>query len=465
MIHKLNDYPELKAKFKEINVSHRRYFFGTIGVFVLLLLYFTSSFIQFDINSIVQKWNPYRASKFILDTYAHKDHITFRWSKPEEFRIAFEGGYREIYKIPPKWFSKNSMTGAGTVNFSNGGKMTIFRDRVEMTNWPNTNEPFVFKIGKFLEVDEYGKEKSVNKPYVFGYENRRNDLPPWIRWTENNIEVRPSLFERLQVSPSRAEIHRYEIGWKYFLFDFDSQLANKSLAETVAIALSAERIDPNKSNLSLIWTEFLDNEIWGHKRLFLAMRDTIIMALIGTLLASFIGLPLAFIAAKNITPFAMVRHMLRRLFDILRGVDVLIWSIIFLRAFGPGLFTGIFAIMFTDIGTFGKLMSEAIENADGKQQEGIKSTGATRFQQHRFGIIPQILPIFISQSLYYLEANTRSATIIGAMGAGGVGLEFLGALQTGNDFENVAYIALMVLVTVIIIDTLSSWLRRRLIGV
>ena len=93
------------------------------------------------------------------------------------------------------------------------------------------------------------------------------------------------------------------------------------------------------------------------------------------------------------------------------------------------------------------------------------STGASKVQQHRFGILPQIMPVFISQSLYYLESNTRSAVIIGAMGAGGIGLQFLGALQTGNDFENVAYMALLVLVTVIAMDAMSARLRSMLIGI
>ena len=110
------------------------------------------------------------------------------------------------------------------------------------------------------------------------------------------------------------------------------------------------------------------------------------------------------------------------------------------------------------------MYSEAIENTEKKQQEGVKSTGASKFLQHRFGIIPQILPIFVSQSLYYLESNTRGAVIIGAMGAGGIGLQFLGALATGNDFENVAYMAILVLAVVIFMDRLSAWLRRILIG-
>ena len=445
--------PELQANLAEIEKTARSRFRWTMVTFGVLLAYFVLSFIQFDLGSIARKWSPERASLFMLDTYAHKDHVTMRWNRPGQFRIAFEGGYREVYKTPPKWFIDDKANDSGTVLFDNGGKITIFKDRVEMANWPDTNETFVFKLD------------TNNKPEVVGYAGRRDELPKWMRWTENKVEVRPSLYERLQVGTSRVEVHRYELGWKYFWFDFNSPLVGKGPIEAVGLMLSGDRVDPNQSNASLVLTEFLDNEIWSHGTLFFAMLETVLMAVLGTLLASLVGLPLAFMAAKNVTPFAAIRFALRRLFDFLRGVDMLIWSLIFLRAFGPGLFTGIFAIAFTDTGTFGKLMSEAIENTDNKQREGVQSTGATRIQQHRFGVIPQILPVFISQSLYYLESNTRGAVIIGAMGAGGIGLQFLGALQTGNDFENVAYMALLVLVTVILMDTMSAWLRRRLIGI
>jgi phosphonate transport system permease protein len=234
--------------------------------------------------------------------------------------------------------------------------------------------------------------------------------------------------------------------------------------EAVALVFSADRVVPDQSNAALVVQEFLQNDLWHHGLVFFSLLETLLMALIGTMLACMVGLPLALLAARNITPFGFVRFGLRRLFDILRGIDVLIWSLIFLRAFGPGLFTGIFAIAFTDTGTMGKLMSEAVENAETRQREGVASTGASRIQQHRFGLVPQILPVFVSQSLYYLESNTRSAVIIGAMGAGGIGLQFLGALQTGSDFENVAYLALLVLLLVIFMDTVSAKLRRALIG-
>ena len=128
-----------------------------------------------------------------------------------------------------------------------------------------------------------------------------------------------------------------------------------------------------------------------------------------------------------------------------------------------GMLTAIFSIAFTDTGTLGKLMSEAIENSDDKQKEGVASTGGSRSASLRFGIIPQILPVFVSQSLYYLESNTRAAVIIGAMGAGGIGQQFISALRTGRDFEDVAYIALWVLFIVISMDILSGMLRKRLI--
>ena len=446
------DRTTLELQSADIERVARRRLRWTLATFVVILVYFGLSFVQFDLGSIVRKWNPDRASLFLLDTYAHKDHVTMRWNKPGQLRVAFEGGYREVYKTPPAWLSPGA-DGGGTVRFDNGGRIAIFKDRVEMLDWPGTNETFVFKL------DQNGK------PMVVGYEGRRDELPSWIRWTENKVEVRPTLFERLQVGTSRVEVHRYELGWKYFWFDFNSPLVGKGPIEAVGLMLSGDRLDPNQSNASLVVNEFLENEIWSHGTLFFAMLETVLMAVLGTLLASMVGLPLAFMAAKNVTPFAAIRFALRRLFDFLRGVDMLIWSLIFLRAFGPGLFTGIFAIAFTDTGTFGKLMSEAIENTDNKQREGVQSTGATRIQQHRFGVIPQILPVFISQSLYYLESNTRGAVIIGAMGAGGIGLQFLGALQTGNDFENVAYMALLVLATVIVMDTFSAWLRRRLIGI
>ena len=110
------------------------------------------------------------------------------------------------------------------------------------------------------------------------------------------------------------------------------------------------------------------------------------------------------------------------MFDFVRGVDALIWTVILARAFGPGPLTGALAILVTDTGTFGKIFSEALENVDQKQIEGVQSTGANAPQRYRFGVIPQVTPVLLSQLLYFLESNTRSATVIGAITGGGIGL-------------------------------------------
>ncbi len=429
--------------------GRQRLFF--LGVMAVILAYLAFSWVQFDIGSLKQKWKPERAALFVLDTYAHKNHVTTRWASPDEVVIAFEGGHRHVYDPKPDWYADNGADGR-VVTFGNGGKVILLDDAVEL-DWPGENEIYRFELN------------SDGKPFVVGYQDRLDELPGWIRQTANKVEIRPSLFERLQVGTRKIEAHRYEVGWAFFWFDFDSPLRDYEFWSGLGLMFSGDRVVPEMSNAKLIWTEFRDNTIWAHGTILYAMLETVFMALLGTMIAAAVGLPLAFMAARNIQPVSGIRFALRRLFDVLRGIDTLIWSLIFLRAFGPGLFTGIFAIAFTDTGTLGKLMSEAVENADNNQREGIQSTGAGKIQQQRFGILPQIMPVFISQSLYYLESNTRSAVIIGAMGAGGIGLQFLGALQTGNDFENVAYMALLVLITVVAMDAISAWLRSKLIGI
>jgi phosphonate transport system permease protein len=126
--------------------------------------------------------------------------------------------------------------------------------------------------------------------------------------------------------------------------------------------------------------------------------------------------------------------------------------------------TGALAILITDSGSFGKLFSEALENVDGKQIEGVASTGAKPLQRYRFGVIPQIMPVLLSQVLYYLESNTRSATVIGAITGGGIGLLLTQAIITQKDWEEVSYYIVLILLMVMIMDTVSGWLRRRLIA-
>jgi len=193
------------------------------------------------------------------------------------------------------------------------------------------------------------------------------------------------------------------------------------------------------------------------------MGETIAIAFLGTLLAAIMAFPVAALAARNTTINRLVHFLARRTFDTLRGVDTLIWALIWINVVGLGPFAGVLAIVCSDIGSFGKLFSEAIEAADRKPVEGIVSTGGGRLHQIRFGIIPQVLPVFLSQVLYYFESNTRSATIIGIVGAGGIGLILSEQIRT-LEFQQVSFVILMILVAVSAIDWLCSKLRFSVIG-
>jgi phosphonate transport system permease protein len=153
----------------------------------------------------------------------------------------------------------------------------------------------------------------------------------------------------------------------------------------------------------------------------------------------------------------------RRFFDSIRGVDTLVWALIWINVVGLGPFAGVLAVMTADIGAFGKLFSEAAEAADRRPVEGIKSTGGSHIQSVRFGLIPQILPVIASQVLYYIESNTRSATIIGIVGAGGIGMHLSEQIRM-LEWQQTSFIILMILVTVAIIDFVSTRIRFSIIG-
>lgn len=154
-----------------------------------------------------------------------------------------------------------------------------------------------------------------------------------------------------------------------------------------------------------------------------AMGETLSIAFLGTLLAAMLALPVSLLAARNIIPSVFLRFPVRRFLDSIRGVDTLIWALVWINVVGLGPFAGVLAIATSDFGAFGKLFSEAIEGADRRQVEGIRAAGGSRLHEIRFGLMPQVLPVLAGQILYFIESNTRSATIIGIVGAGGIGLQ------------------------------------------
>ena len=193
-----------------------------------------------------------------------------------------------------------------------------------------------------------------------------------------------------------------------------------------------------------------------------ALAETLAMAFLGTLLAALAAVPLGFLGARNIVPGWLLHFGVRRFFDGIRGVDQLIWALIFVSAVGLGPFAGILAIAVSDTGSLAKLFSEAVETVNRRQVEGVEAAGAGRTQRIRFGMLPQVLPVMLSTTLYYFESNTRSATILGIVGAGGIGLQLADRIRVTN-WDEASFIILMILVTVACIDWLSSQARMRFI--
>ena len=267
-----------------------------------------------------------------------------------------------------------------------------------------------------------------------------------------------------EVSGDRIGVRNRFFGWANFLFDTQSPFFGKPYGEVLRLVVSGERIDPARSNLALAWNNICYNAEWQHLDVWTKLLQTIVMAFAGMLFAALLAFPLAFLAARTITASRVLNQSTKRLFDFLRSVDMFIWALFFTRAFGPGPLAGMAAIFFTDTGTLGKLFSEALENIDDRQREGVRSLGASPLSVQRYGILPQVLPVFASQTLYFWESNTRSATIIGAVGAGGIGLKLWEAIRTNANWANVAYMVLLLLIVVFIFDSLSNALRSRLIG-
>jgi phosphonate transport system permease protein len=193
------------------------------------------------------------------------------------------------------------------------------------------------------------------------------------------------------------------------------------------------------------------------------LGESVAMAFLGTVVAAFIALPLGFLGARNVVANVLAHFSVRRLFDGFRGVDQLIWALAFVRAVGLGPLAGVLAIAMSDIAMFAKLFAEAIENADRRQAEAITACGGSRLAVIRFGLLPQVLPVLLAQVLYSFESNTRSASILGVVGAGGIGLQIAERIRV-RYWDEVAFIVILIVVTVSIIDRLSARLRRRLIG-
>ena len=401
---------------------------------LIALAYFVYIFFAFDIAGLGDRINVGNARTLVSDAYSYKTHVT-QDNRDGAFSIAIEGERKGAYETgtAPDWVT----LGDRPVADLGGGHIVTFGPQV------------TYDIPGYGTVVAEPGQRGVQATLPPG------DIPDYISASKNRVMINTDA-GRLTITRNRTEVFKYNYGWELFFFTLDSPYHGLGPVALLGRAVSGEA--------GAIFHDFWTNRMWRHGDVAWALYETLLMAFLGTFGAAIIALPLGFLAAKNFTPLRSLRFAARRMFDFLRGVDGLIWTIVLSRAFGPGPLTGALAILLTDTGSFGKMFSEALENVDGKQIEGITSTGAKPLQRYRFGVIPQIVPVLLSQILYFLESNTRSATIIGAITGGGIGLLLTQAIATQKDWEEVTYYIVLIVLMVMAMDSFSGWLRRKLIN-
>jgi phosphonate transport system permease protein len=188
---------------------------------------------------------------------------------------------------------------------------------------------------------------------------------------------------------------------------------------------------------------------------------TLQIAVWGTALALLCSVPLALLAAANITPW-WIHHPVRRVLDACRSINEMVFALLFVVAVGLGPFAGVLALWVHTTGVLAKLFSEAVEAIDPQPVEGIRATGANVLHEIFYSVIPQVLPLWVSYSLYRFEANVRSASVVGMVGAGGIGMVLWDVIR-GFQYAQTAAVLILLVVAVSVIDVLSSYLRKRVV--
>jgi phosphonate transport system permease protein len=409
----------------------------------VILAYFAYIFVAFDVPGLAQRAKMDNAVILLSDAISYKVHVT-QDNRRGDLAVSVEGSRRATFGEDqiPDWVQRNgNLTRIALMD----GHVVTYDGPVITYDLPGYG-PIRVTVGESVTL-------ALPKP---------GPVPEFINASDSRVAVTTSA-GRLTVTRSRADTFRYFYGWELFFFDVQSRFYGMSGGQVMAAVFGGLPLYAEMPNWQAVVRDVWYNSVWRHGDVVWAIGETALMAFLGTFGAAAIALPLAFLAAQNFTPTQSVRFAVRRMFDFVRGVDALIFTIILSRAFGPGPMTGALAILITDTGSFGKLFSEALENTDKKQVEGLQSTGANAIQRYRFGVIPQVMPVLLSQILYFLESNTRSATIIGAIVGGGIGLMLTQAIQTTQDWEKVTYYMILIVLLVIAMDSFSGWLRRKLI--
>jgi phosphonate transport system permease protein len=211
-----------------------------------------------------------------------------------------------------------------------------------------------------------------------------------------------------------------------------------------------------------VWSD-IGEWFWGWQKWLSLLGETILISYVGTLAGAILAFMLNFLAAENTSPAPWLRFAVRRFLEFCRTVPDIVFALIFVIAFGLGPMAGVLAIMIHSVGALGKLYSEIVENIDMKPVEGIRSTGASWLSCIRFAVVPQVAAGFASYTLLRFEINVRGASVMGFVGAGGIGQELVVAIRKFF-YSDVSAILLMIIVTVFVIDIATGWARGRLFG-
>ena len=213
---------------------------------------------------------------------------------------------------------------------------------------------------------------------------------------------------------------------------------------------------------SRVWTN-IGEWFWGWQKWLKLLGETLLISYVGTLIGAVFAFFLNFSAAENTSPASWLRFVVRRLLEFARTVPGIVFALIFVIAFGLGPMAGVLAIAIHSTGALGKLFSEIVENADMKPVEGVHSTGASWVACMRFAVLPQVMAGYASYALLRFEINVREASVMGFVGAGGIGQELVVAIRKFY-YSDVSAILATIIITVFIIDIGTGWLRARLFG-
>lgn len=186
---------------------------------------------------------------------------------------------------------------------------------------------------------------------------------------------------------------------------------------------------------------------------------TVHIALWGTLLAVIAAVPIGLLCAENIAP-VWIHQPMRRIMDACRAINEMVFAMLFIVAVGLGPFAGVLALFVHTTGTLAKLFSEAVEAIDPRPVDGVRATGSHRLVEILYGVMPQVMPLWVSFTLYRFESNVRSASVVGMVGAGGIGVVLYEVIR-GFQYAQTCALLIMLVVTVTLIDLTSAWLRRR----